>query len=461
MGRSLASAAALAAITLLAAVPYVNAAIPTCGPNNPCPADSPCCSQYGQCGVGAYCLGGCDPLFSHSLDSCVPAPVCNNDNFKINNLDGVTDITKYLGDASKTNWVATGKPLQYNGGVLLTMAQDTVGTLLASSHYVWYGKITAKMTTSQGKGVVTAFIMMSDVKDEIDFEFIGVDIDHAQSNFYSQGVTNYNNGENLTMTSDTVNNEHEYTIDWQPDTLTWSIDGNVMRTLNRKDTWNATSGRFDYPQTPSRVMLSLWPAGLPSNAEGTINWAGGLVDWNSQYMQNGYYYASVTSIEVECYDPPSGAKEDGSKTYIYTDAAGTNNTVEITDKQVILGSLQATGEDPDKGKASSSASGTASKTSSSSSASSTEAAPESVPGMSGGGNRGDSGTVQSSDGSDSSSSGTTSSDGSSSSSSSSSGSSSFDQGTSSSNSSDAPSGLQGVGASVIALVAAFACLLML
>lgn len=147
-------------------------------------------AEYGQCGVGAYCLGGCDPLFSHSLDSCVPAPVCNNDNFKINNLDGVTDITKYLGDASKTNWVATGKPLQYNGGVLLTMAQDTVGTLLASSHYVWYGKITAKMTTSQGKGVVTAFIMMSDVKDEIDFEFIGVDIDHAQSNFYSQGVTN-------------------------------------------------------------------------------------------------------------------------------------------------------------------------------------------------------------------------------------------------------------------------------
>ncbi|EKG13172.1 Glycoside hydrolase family 16 [Macrophomina phaseolina MS6] len=270
------------------------------------------------------------------------------------------------------------------------MAQDTVGTLLASSHYVWYGKITAKMTTSQGKGVVTAFIMMSDVKDEIDFEFIGVDINHAQSNFYSQGVTNYNNGMNLTVDSDTVNNEHEYVIDWQPDTLTWSIDGNVMRTLNRKDTWNSTSGRFDYPQTPSRVMLSLWPAGLPSNAEGTINWAGGLVDWNSQYMQNGYYYAHFSSIEVECYDPPSGANKEGSKTYIYNNEAGTNDTVVISDKQIILGSLQATGEDPNKGKASSSsASAGTSKTSSAASASSTAAAPESVPGMSGGGNRGD------------------------------------------------------------------------
>ena len=69
------------------------------------------------------------------------------------------------------------------------MAQGTVGTLLASTHYVWYGKICTKATTAQGKGVVTAFILMSDVKDEIDFEWIGVDTGHVQSNYYSQGVT--------------------------------------------------------------------------------------------------------------------------------------------------------------------------------------------------------------------------------------------------------------------------------
>jgi beta-glucanase (GH16 family) len=70
------------------------------------------------------------------------------------------------------------------------MAPDTVGTLMASTHYVWYGKISATLTTSQGQGVVTAFIMMSDVRDEIDFEFVGTDIEHVQSNYYSQGVTN-------------------------------------------------------------------------------------------------------------------------------------------------------------------------------------------------------------------------------------------------------------------------------
>jgi hypothetical protein len=110
--------------------------------------------------------------------------------YKLKSLSDVTDIAKYLGDPAKTNWVSTGTPLMYNNdAILLTMAPDTVGTLLASSHYIWYGKISATLTTSQGAGVVTAFIMMSDVKDEIDFEFIGTDVQHAQSNYYSQGIT--------------------------------------------------------------------------------------------------------------------------------------------------------------------------------------------------------------------------------------------------------------------------------
>lgn len=115
-------------------------------------------------------------------------PSCKAGDYKLNSLDDVDGIDTYLGDASKANWQSQGKPVVYQDSILLTMAQDTVGTLLASTHYIWYGKISAKLTTSQGPGVVTAFIMMSDVKDEIDFEFIGTDINNAQSNFYCQGV---------------------------------------------------------------------------------------------------------------------------------------------------------------------------------------------------------------------------------------------------------------------------------
>lgn len=145
-------------------------------------------TAYGQCGVGAYCLGGCDPLSSNSLDSCMPAPACKSADYKLDSLDGIASNTEYLGDAGSANWVSSGKPVEYDGdGILLTMAPDTVGTVLASTNYVWYGKVSATMTTSQGQGVVTAFILMSDVKDEIDFESVGAEVENIQSNYYALG----------------------------------------------------------------------------------------------------------------------------------------------------------------------------------------------------------------------------------------------------------------------------------
>lgn len=70
------------------------------------------------------------------------------------------------------------------------MAPNTVGTLLANNHYMWYGKVSAKLKSSRGKGVVTAFILLSDVKDEIDYEFVGSDLGNAQTNYYFQGIPN-------------------------------------------------------------------------------------------------------------------------------------------------------------------------------------------------------------------------------------------------------------------------------
>jgi len=297
---------------------------------------------------------------SFSLDSCVPAPVCQSKTFSFDNLDGIEANTKYLGDATEADWVSSGTPLSYNGSVLLTMAENTVGTLLASTHYVWYGKTTARFSTSAGAGVVTAFILLADSKDEIDFEFVGVELTTAQTNFYSQGVTNYDNGENATGLTNTYENMHEYEIDWNPDSITWSIDGNVVRTLEREGTWNATANRYDYPQTPARVQLSVWPGGLASNGQGTIDWAGGLVTWNSPYMTNGYYYAAFDEVSIDCYDPPSGANVNGSKSYIYTDGAMTNSTVEITNDKTVLSSFLGTGTNLTAGSSAASASGSAS-----------------------------------------------------------------------------------------------------
>ncbi len=146
--------------------------------------------EYGTCGVGAYCLGGCDPASSFSLDACVPEPVCKSSKWDWDDTDSVMDQQKYLGDSSKADWVSSGQPVIHNGELWLTMNEGSVGTLLKSTTSMWYGKISARMHTSAGKGVVTAFILLGNSKDEIDFEFVGTELTTAQTNFYSLGITN-------------------------------------------------------------------------------------------------------------------------------------------------------------------------------------------------------------------------------------------------------------------------------
>jgi beta-glucanase (GH16 family) len=43
-----------------------------------------------------------------------------------------------------------------------------------------YGKLSARIRSAGTGGAVTAFILMADGGDEIDFEFLGGDVDHVQ-----------------------------------------------------------------------------------------------------------------------------------------------------------------------------------------------------------------------------------------------------------------------------------------
>lgn len=191
-----------------------------------------------------------------------------------------------------------------------------------------------------------------------------------------------NNGGNITLAQDTYNNYHTYEIDWTPDTVTWSVDGQVGRVLKKSDTWNSTCNCYNYPQTPARVQLSLWPGGLSTNAPGTIAWAGGEIDWNSQDIKdNGYYYVTFKEVKIQCYDPPSDAKKEGSGSvsYIYNDAAGLESNVVMTDEGTILKSFLGTGTNMTADVPKSSSTGTASG----SAASATDIA--TIPGLTGAG----------------------------------------------------------------------------
>ncbi|KAL7788369.1 glycoside hydrolase family 16 protein [Trichoderma ceciliae] len=382
MLRSATVAALLGAGSALAAA--------SCSLTNKCPEASPCCSQYGECGVGAFCLGGCDPRMSFSLDSCTPEPVCQSKTLTFDSkLSSIADISNYLGDPSTADWVSQGEPAYFNGNVLLTMPKNSVGTVLATTEYMWYGNVKAKFKTSRGKGVVTAFILLSDVKDEIDYEFVGVDLGTAQTNWYFQGIPDYNNSGNITL-SDTFNNYHTYEINWTPDMIEWLVDGQVGRTVYRKDHWNATSNQWSYPQTPARVQLSIWPGGLASNAQGTIDWAGGVIDWNAPDVQkDGYFYATFQSVTIDCYNATKPPGTNTGTSYTYNNIKGTNDTVINGNKRTNLASLEGTGTDLDAGKPDTSSAAP----SASGSATNTADKPKNTQAQIPGGSNGSSGTV--------------------------------------------------------------------
>lgn len=49
-----------------------------------------------------------------------------------------------------------------------------------------------------------------------------------------------------------------FQIDWQPKSLTFSIDGKVVRTINQADAVDS-SGVSRFPNSPSRIQLSYAP----------------------------------------------------------------------------------------------------------------------------------------------------------------------------------------------------------
>ena len=347
-----------------------------CNSTVSCPEEFPCCSQYGPCGTGEFCISNCNPIFSYEPEACMPEPVCKDISTTFNNYtDKVVNINTYLGNASEADWLYTGNILDYDdeGSMILAMPKNSGGTVLTSSKDVWYGKISARLKSSHLGGVVTAFIVFSGIQDEIDFEWVGADINTVQTNYYWQGLLDWHNSANITV-NDTFNEYHTYEIDWHEDYTTWSVDGVIGRTLFKNATWNETLQAYKYPQTPSRIHLSIWPGGNATNAPGTIAWAGGEINWDAPDIQDpGYYYAIVNQINVTCYDTPSGTTKNGSDSYIYKkDSKYLQDDVVLSSKRYWLSTDEGTGLNVTAGEvvSSSSSSSSSSKTSSSSSSSS-------------------------------------------------------------------------------------------
>ncbi|TFY65760.1 hypothetical protein EVG20_g5337 [Dentipellis fragilis] len=221
-----------------------------------------------------------------------------------------SNATTFDGNATEYDWVVNqGNIMNTNssgGELVMILTESNGGTRLSSTRYVHYGTITTTLKTGRWNGVVTAFITMSNIKDEIDWEFPGANTTQGQTNMFWQGVVPQKTiGDTTDGISDTFSNYHDYTIDWQPDALNFLVDNKTVRTIKQSDMVDS-NGVSHYPNTPSSIQLSLWPAGINTSAPGTVQWAGGMINWDDpDYKSAGHFYATIKKVDIKCADPQS------------------------------------------------------------------------------------------------------------------------------------------------------------
>jgi beta-glucanase (GH16 family) len=115
-------------------------------------------------------------------------PICQDAVYTFPDLSSLIAADKYDGNSSSHAWtIDQGTPQVTNNEIALILTETNNGTRISSTKYVHYGTITATAKASKWSGVVTAFITMSNVKDEIDWEWPGTKTTEVQSNFFFQG----------------------------------------------------------------------------------------------------------------------------------------------------------------------------------------------------------------------------------------------------------------------------------
>ncbi|KAK4053203.1 hypothetical protein OIV83_001938 [Microbotryomycetes sp. JL201] len=330
-----------------------NVADQACGWGYQCPDTAPCCTEFGTCSAGVGCLGGCNPIGSLSHEYCAPMPACTNANYTFADTSRIQmNLTAFNGDASAFDWTLdhqdnTDTSIVQNNELVLLMTQAGKGTRLSTTRTLLYGQIQASIKTTGAPGVVTAFITMSGSKDEIDWEWTSNNTNEVQaslslvytawrfeltgasalqSNYYWMGdVDGYTHG-GQHEAEDRDTQYHVYGLDWTPNKLEWTIDGNVVRTLQASNTKNGSLTKF--PQTPSRIQMSVWPAGVEGTSQGTIDWAGGMIDWNApDYKSQGYFASYVQWVSIQCYDNSDLTFQAGNTTTSPTNStSGSNST---------------------------------------------------------------------------------------------------------------------------------------
>ena len=170
------------------------------------------------------------------------------------------------------------------GDGLLTLSLTKSNTGYVGAEYrthakFSYGYYSVSMKAAKCPGVISSFFTYTGWPwDEIDIEFLGDDTTRVQFNYYTNGKGGHEFYYNLGF--DASEDFHEYGFDWQPDSITWYVDGLAVH-----------QATVEIPSTSGHIMMNLWNV-----ADSHANWAGKFDDSKlpvyAQYQWIGYKSAN-------------------------------------------------------------------------------------------------------------------------------------------------------------------------
>jgi beta-glucanase (GH16 family) len=198
-------------------------------------------------------------------------------------------------------------PAADNGNAILAVesynptAFSFYGTDLRSNQSFDLGEgihitVRAKMNTTT-PGIVGGFFLYAlkpgstTYHDEIDFELLTNRPNEAQTNIYSNEKLGIGHVQFVPYASGSITDYHTYEIKWQPNQVSWFIDGHLVRTDTRH-----------VPTGPMTFHLNIWvpdpgwPEAYDPNLKPTTS-----------ASSNQIFSMSVDSVNIQSITPPPGA----------------------------------------------------------------------------------------------------------------------------------------------------------
>lgn len=175
-----------------------------------------------------------------------------------------TDLTEFHPEEEETSSWSNGsmfnntwrpENVTFKDGIMtLTIDGDEEGNYYGgewrTQKFNSYGTYTVSMKPFKNPGVVSSFFTYTGPSDnnpwdEIDIEFLGKDTTKVQFNYFTNGVGGHEYIHDLGF--DASENFHEYAFKWEPEKITWYVDGQEVHTATE-----------NIPNTPGKIMTNAW-----------------------------------------------------------------------------------------------------------------------------------------------------------------------------------------------------------